>query len=512
MVSLGMLAIYSTVYTVLVLYPSIRSHFILLSRTSNLDTTKNDQSISISSSSSSLLSNSRRQTSSADDDNDNDDTLQYYDNDHANAVDNNNITKSHHYHYHHHQEKDPAASTRARTTTASSSTASSSSSLSLDDDHEQRIRNEFRWMALQRAQQQQQQQRQHHVYPIPPKRMNRTTVVTSDGWFPDINVVGFPKSGTSHLYHVIATHPHVTPYAAGKEVCNLRPSSTMARKIVKLKKHHQQQQQQQYSSSLDRHINNRTKSSSSSLSSLLLLSSPPTNMITTVNGCLREDKLFAAIQQLQSPSSKKYILVFRDPADRLWSSYNFWYNSEMDTSVPLQYDWTSSTIHYRSPELFHELIVSSGKLRASQFLYTQRNQSIAFPRTLIHRVGRDNVLMIRNEDMLPDAVIPMNHQNNTNNSFLDQLSTFTGLDRMLFQHNETQVIRNCNDSKGNGIKNVCNTTKPTNHYDIAHGRPMMEQTRQLIYMMFWEECKIWSQEFNIHYPACLNVLASNDQS
>jgi hypothetical protein len=95
------------------------------------------------------------------------------------------------------------------------------------------------------------------------------------------------------------------------------------------------------------------------------------------------------------------------------------------------------------------------------------------------------------------------------NGFLDQLSMFTGLDRVMFQQNETHVLRNCNDNKGNGIKNVCNSTKPTNQYEIAHGRPMMESTRQLIYMLFWEECKIWAQEFNVYYPDCLNVFATS---
>lgn len=43
--------------------------------------------------------------------------------------------------------------------------------------------------------------------------------------FADINIVGFPKAGTSHLYRIIASHPEVERFAAVKEFCLPRNAS-----------------------------------------------------------------------------------------------------------------------------------------------------------------------------------------------------------------------------------------------------------------------------------------------
>jgi hypothetical protein len=123
--------------------------------------------------------------------------------------------------------------------------------------------------------------------------------------------------------------------------------------------------------------------------------------------------------------------------------------------------------------------------------------TIRSPRKLVGLFGRDNVLFLRNEDMLPEVV-------DKQGGVLDQLSNFTGLDRSQFDPTTYSVVTNCNDNKG--MKSVCKQTRSSS-YALSGGREMLPETRQLIYMYFWEECKIWAREFGVFYPDCLNVMA-----
>lgn len=43
--------------------------------------------------------------------------------------------------------------------------------------------------------------------------------------FADINIAGFPKTGTSHLYQIIASHPEVERFGPAKEFCVPRNAS-----------------------------------------------------------------------------------------------------------------------------------------------------------------------------------------------------------------------------------------------------------------------------------------------
>jgi hypothetical protein len=178
---------------------------------------------------------------------------------------------------------------------------------------------------------------------------------------------------------------------------------------------------------------------------------------------------------------------------RLWSAFNFWRIQEID---PEEYGWTESE-EYRSPEFFHELVASGAKTKwgVYQHDYYQRF-TISSPRKLIGLYGRENVLFVRNEDMLPEVV-------DKQGGVLDQISNFTGLDRSQYDPSTYSVVTNCNDNKG--MKSVCGKTRSSS-YALSGGREMLPETRTLIYMRFWEECKIWNEEFGVMYSDCLNVI------
>lgn len=100
--------------------------------------------------------------------------------------------------------------------------------------------------------------------------------------------------------------------------------------------------------------------------------------------------------------------------------------------------------------------------------------------------------------MLPDVV-------NQPGGFLDRVSNFIGMDRSDLEVGETlTTISNCNTNKGS--KATCGNTT-SQRYEISGGRNMLAATRELIYILFAEECKIWNEEFRISYPACLNALS-----
>jgi hypothetical protein len=217
-----------------------------------------------------------------------------------------------------------------------------------------------------------------------------------------------------------------------------------------------------------------------------------------VNACYWINDIEISYHYLR-PQGKKSIFLFCDPADWLWSAFNFWRIHEID---PEEYGWTESGENYRSPEFFHELVASGEKTKWG--LYSREYYhmfTINSPRKLIALFGRENVLFVRNEGMLPEVV-------DKEGGVLDQLSNFTGLDRSQFDHKTYSVVTNCNNMKG--MKSVCNKTRSSS-YALSDGREMLPETRQLIYMQFWEECKIWARKFGVCYPDCL-VAVKRTQS
>lgn len=50
------------------------------------------------------------------------------------------------------------------------------------------------------------------------------------------------------------------------------------------------------------------------------------------------------------------------------SWFNFWWDPALDMANPTQSNWTDPAVHYQLPKLFHELIVSEGKLKVANIL------------------------------------------------------------------------------------------------------------------------------------------------
>lgn len=352
---------------------------------------------------------------------------------------------------------------------------------------------------------------------------------------PDYSIVGFAKAGTSQLFHILtgtsgrlsnSTAKNFEPYYPGrKEYCwemvrllgryrfpmfaELPYITEEVNRLVL---------PQQLYSKFD--LLYRTRGP-------MYSSTNNTSRKPNVNGCLSYPLMYLQLHYLamldhnnnpatdsssaasahvkmkwENPRKRKVFLIFRDPADWLWATWNFWMDSGLDANPPAFEDWASKERQYRSPELFHEIIASNGKTETSKKLLALRKETVDVPRTMIGIYSRENVFLGRNEDMLPDVV-------NQPGGFLDRVSQFTGLERSSLE-GDAMSIRNCNANKG--TKSVCESRAPGQSYEIAGGREMLAATRELIYLQFTEECRIWRDEFGITYPACLSALPSSKAS
>ena len=160
----------------------------------------------------------------------------------------------------------------------------------------------------------------------------------------------------------------------------------------------------------------------------------------------------------------------------------------------------------RSPELFHEYMLAGERLEPSQYLLQNfRDNYVA----MAHRILADNFavdhdfLVLKSEDMLPDRI--------ETSGFLDKLASFLGVAKVNFDTSVLHSYSNCGNHKGQQnhdcgeANDEEDTVGPSMAYDISGGRAMLNETRDLVYLHFAEECQLWKERFGIEYEACLNV-------
>lgn len=306
--------------------------------------------------------------------------------------------------------------------------------------------------------------------------------------YPNIEIVAFPKAGTSQLYNILTNRPDSTAFnPKNKEFCT--------NALPKPKQDHPQALYDWHKQVYDNNIKRIDQATSSrELSSSL---QQQKKEIVSVNGCISMEDAVLRHSYLQlTGDQQRFIVLYRDPADWMWAVWNFW-THEDDTILNAPEMWAQKSNNYRSPEKFHELFSAGTKSKhfPSRF-NTFRAISVSHIRMLWRYAGKENVLLLKNEDMQPRLV-------NATGGFLDKLSNFTGLDRSLYRDEYVFRISNCSNNKG--TQSNCGK-KTSSAYDIAGNREMLPKTRELIYLFFWEECKIWAREFGIEYPDCVNVL------
>jgi hypothetical protein len=215
----------------------------------------------------------------------------------------------------------------------------------------------------------------------------------------------------------------------------------------------------------------------------------------TVNGGLNPRFTLLQAQYLDRTDSAKYIILLRDPADWLWAGYSFWLHPEHEDHFPAQKnDWASAPMQYRSPEMFHEYMRAGERnLFTLDLLGKFRDYARTTLQLLKEATSKDNILVLKSEDFAPDVV--------RESGVLQKLANFLDVSAELFDDEVVYSYGNCGDQKGENKK----CTKATNAYSITGKRAMFEETRDLVYLQFAEECKFWRDEFDVRYDRCLEV-------
>ena len=163
----------------------------------------------------------------------------------------------------------------------------------------------------------------------------------------------------------------------------------------------------------------------------------------------------------------------------------------------------------RSPELFHEYLLAGDRLLAMKSLLKDFRDMKRIQMEISVMVSKqkpNNFLAIKSEDMNPN--------NLDSSQFLDRLATFLDVSKDDFDDEVLHSFRNCGDHKG-GSKTHCESK--SSGYAITGGREMLKESRELVYLYFAEECKLWAEEFGIVYKDCLDVreryiIGSNQSS
>jgi hypothetical protein len=354
-----------------------------------------------------------------------------------------------------------------------------------------------------------------------------------DSWkilnFPDISIAGLPKAGTSQMYQILTSHPDLIEYHQRKEFCFNLPFSKLY--LDELKSTNQtsiDKMQQSFHRANDHNQLNASNIPSITRWYMLTYGGdneannhiPPSNRQRTVNGCHDTVTVLLQRQYLQHRfnntsiddkfynHSKKLILLLRDPADWLWSAWNFWYHDGLDIQSPQTSDWAFAPFQYRSPELFHEFLLAgedrlspaAGMLQeyrddmasiSSQAVAATKRYQSSYPHH--NQVVAWDVLVLKSEDMKPDRVL--------SNGFVTRLADFVGVSPDGFNTTVLHSYANCGDNKGTDSQ----CSEASSAYEITGYRSMLEASRELVYLHFAEECKLWAEELGVVYEGCLAI-------
>eukprot|EP00439_Symbiodinium_sp_Y106_P052874 s428_g7.t1 len=186
----------------------------------------------------------------------------------------------------------------------------------------------------------------------------------------------------------------------------------------------------------------------------------------------------------------KLLFVVREPADYLWAAYNFWILP--GERKGLQDDWTDTTKHTRSPELFHELVLADGKNPAWQ---PRSGKVTGLWFNLIQDVKNASAktLVLKSEDFTDHV-----------SATLDKMASFLGVSASGFPIEVALGRTNSQASaERRGVDTVQKDPVEIGVYEISGSRPMLCATRRVIYSKTQDVCQVLSSSFGVGYDACL---------
>lgn len=246
---------------------------------------------------------------------------------------------------------------------------------------------------------------------------------------PNIVIAGFPKCGTSYLWTMLSTHPQVRMAHPNKEYCG----------------------------------DNFTQSRGGGY--------------FTINACINTDEAVNRYIRFGRPGNTKFIVSVRNPAEYAWAAFNYW-TGVYDKYEFLPGRWVRSGYNYRSPELFHEYVVSSGRLKGGRVFpniiqdFTRKIRTIQDERIPLKIVSQDTIA-----------------------SSLGSLAVFLNI-REYFPMRNTMVNTGYKTSnRGVGAKDSGDHLSGV--YEISGYRGMLASTRRYITEREGLDCRLFLRMFSI---------------
>ena len=238
---------------------------------------------------------------------------------------------------------------------------------------------------------------------------------------PNIVIAGFPKCGTSYLWTMLSTHPQIRMAHPNKEYCG----------------------------------DNFTQ--------------PRIPGYFTINACINTDAAIARYVRFGRPGNTKFLLSVRNPADYAWAGFNYWTHTyDKYEFAPAR--WVHSGYNYRTPELFHEYVVSGGLLKGGD----------TFPHIIREFTGKIRRV---EAERIPFKIVSQE----TIASSLTSVAMFIGV-RDYFPMKNTRINSGYKvANRGAGASDT--DTHASGVYEISGYRGMLASTRQYIQEKELSDCR-----------------------
>lgn len=231
-------------------------------------------------------------------------------------------------------------------------------------------------------------------------------------------------------------------------------------------------------------------------------------------GCLHLGANIEATTEL-CVTSTKYVFLVRDLADMLWAAYNYWCIAEIDEHCVPGGRTTATSL--RSPEHFHSWMVAKKSLGGGT---PMQPSGLCYQPDLIRAVsafGRSNVIVLRSEDL------QSNSASTARNQSFSSLRNFLQLEDIPRSHEKTfnvsgipswteSVLRDSKvvnaghslSSRGEFVESLQGDSVGGGRYEASGFRPMLRETRRLLYVRWRVECLWLRQKWSLAYSACVD--------
>ena len=268
--------------------------------------------------------------------------------------------------------------------------------------------------------------------------------------YPSVHVIGIPKAGTSYLFALLTSSPHIQQAAQYKEYCPQGRNKT------------------EYFAGFR---------------------AAAKDTIQTANGCISTHEALQ-VHACISPYLRfqpKYIISLRPPDEWQWARYNFWTNN-LDARSNTRGHWTDSD-SYRSPEMFHELVLAGNKTTLSTYASMNLVQGwINLIEQSRRTLGSSNLLLLLSSKLgLPETRASIA-------KFLGIAEDF-GL--------PMDVLVNAGGNLATrGAGKVTKVQAGSDVYQVSGFRPMKNATRLLIRQRNRGACCVMRYKYSIELDCC----------